>query len=137
MCTIVSFWLQLHWGFRAPIVIFLSDGECSLEDTTIYGICRRAVALGLVFPNIFPSAFETSLLSRSHSRKPLSFHAVSFGADNYSHSLRRMAQIAREVQNNAPRDPLAPPNSVIESSYTNALDTVRHILQYIMDVFEV
>ena len=36
-----------------------------------------------------------------------------------------MAQIAQEVQNNAPRDPLLPANANIPSSYTEALDTVR------------
>ena len=36
-----------------------------------------------------------------------------------------MAQIAQDVQNNAPRDPLAPAAATILSSYTEALDTVR------------
>ena len=39
--------------------------------------------------------------------------------------LRRMAQIALDAQNNAPRDPLAPAAATILSSYTEALDTVR------------
>jgi hypothetical protein len=36
-----------------------------------------------------------------------------------------MAQIALDVQQNAPRDPLLPANANIPSSYTEALDTVR------------
>ena len=36
-----------------------------------------------------------------------------------------MAQIALDVQNNAPQDPLLPANAYIPSSYTEALDTVR------------
>ena len=45
--------------------------------------------------------------------------------------LRRMAEIAREAQNNAPRDPLAPAAATILSSYTQALDTVSvHVSQY-------
>ena len=36
-----------------------------------------------------------------------------------------MAQIALEVQNNAPQDPLLPMTASIVSSYTEALDTVR------------
>ena len=36
-----------------------------------------------------------------------------------------MAQIALDVQNNAPQDPLLPANAHIPSSYTEALDTVR------------
>lgn len=38
-----------------------------------------------------------------------------------------MAQIAREVQNNAPQDPLLPPAARIESSYAEALDTVSRV----------
>jgi len=58
-------------------------------------------------------------------RRPLSFHAVSFGHDAASSSLRRMTQIALDVQNNAPQDPLLPATANIPSSYTEALDTVR------------
>lgn len=68
-----------------------------------------------------------------HARKPLSFHAVSFGQDSRS-SLRRMSQISLEVQkiaqasleaqNNAPHDPLQPATATIPSSYAEALDTV-------------
>jgi len=39
--------------------------------------------------------------------------------------LRRMAQVAREVQATAPRDPLLPPDAHVESSYATALDSVR------------
>ena len=49
---------------------------------------------------------------------------MSFGPDGSSWYLRRMAEIAREVQNNAPRDPLVPVAATIFSSYTQALDTV-------------
>ncbi len=55
-------------------------------------------------------------------RKPLSFHAVSFGPHNST--LRRMAQIALEIQKAAPRDPLLPASEKIESSYSEALDSV-------------
>ncbi|KAI0692274.1 hypothetical protein BC835DRAFT_1277959 [Cytidiella melzeri] len=83
---------------RAPVVIFLSDGECSVSDGTIRDLCRRAVALGT----------------------PLSFHAVAFGPSNQN--LRRMAQIATEVQNTVPADPMHP---VVPSSYVEALDSIR------------
>jgi hypothetical protein len=36
-----------------------------------------------------------------------------------------MAQIALDVQNNAPQDPLLPATASVPSSYTDALDTVR------------
>ncbi|KAJ7180916.1 hypothetical protein C8R46DRAFT_595271 [Mycena filopes] len=93
-----------HWSTeRTPVIIFLSDGECSIADETVRGVSRSAVALG----------------------KPLSFHAVSFGSASQSAVLRRMAQIALEVQTNAPRDPLTPSEAIISSSYSEALDTVR------------
>ncbi|KAJ7722957.1 hypothetical protein B0H16DRAFT_1895971 [Mycena metata] len=93
-----------HWSTeRTPVVIFLSDGECSVTDETVRGLSRSAVRHG----------------------KPLSFHAVSFGRASQSAVLRRMAQIALEVQTNAPRDPLTPPEAIINSSYSDALDTVR------------
>lgn len=61
-----------------------------------------------------------------NARRPLSFHAVSFGQDTASSSLRRMADIALDVQqNNEPQDPLLPATTSVPSSYTEALDTVR------------
>lgn len=36
-----------------------------------------------------------------------------------------MAQLALEIQNNAPQDSLLPADSVIYSSFTTALDTVN------------
>jgi len=84
-------------------VIFLSDGEDDIADESIYDMCHSAARRG----------------------RPLSFHAVSFGQDVASASLRRMAQIALGEQQNAPRDPLLPANANIPSSYTEALDTVR------------
>jgi len=36
-----------------------------------------------------------------------------------------MAQIALQVQSNAPQDPLRPAAATIPSSYTEALDSVR------------
>ncbi|KAI9462918.1 hypothetical protein BJY52DRAFT_1221931 [Lactarius psammicola] len=93
-----------HWSTeRTPIVIFLSDGESYVRDEAIYDVCRGAVSQG----------------------KPLSFHTVSFGEESSSSSLRRMAEIALEVQKNAPSDPLLPAAANIPSAYTEALDTVR------------
>ncbi|KAI5122456.1 hypothetical protein M0805_008767 [Coniferiporia weirii] len=93
-----------HWSTeRAPVVIFLSDGECSMTDNIMYSLCRKAVSLG----------------------RALSFHAVSFGPEGSSTWLRRMTQIAQEVQAHAPRDPLLQANAVVASSYSVALDSVR------------
>ncbi|KAI0246356.1 hypothetical protein BJV78DRAFT_169146 [Lactifluus subvellereus] len=75
---------------RTPIMIFLSDGECDVSDEAIQDVCRSAVQRG----------------------KPLSFHAVSFGPDGSTATLRRMARLALDIQNNAPRDPLLPARRV-------------------------
>ena len=50
------------------------------------------------------------------------FHAVSFGEDFCSDTLRRMADIAREIQKNAATTEAA---TKLESSFLQALDTVR------------
>ncbi|KAF8490260.1 hypothetical protein F5888DRAFT_1133448 [Russula emetica] len=96
--------MEENWSTeRTPVMIFLSDGECSLEDDVIQDVCHSAVGRGM----------------------PLSFHAISFGNVRYTFTLQRMAQLALEIQNNAPRDPLLPAESIIPSSFTTALDTVR------------
>lgn len=94
--------MRQHWSTeRTPVVVFLSDGESSVSDHTMQSLGQAAVQLG----------------------KHLSFHAVSFGPRN--EVLRRMAQIARDVQNRAPRDPALPATAYVESSYAEALDSVR------------
>jgi len=91
-----------HWSNeRSPVLIFLSDGLCNVSHATVRSVCRAAIDNG----------------------KPLSFHTVSFGPHN--ETLRRMAQVAREVEATAPRDPLLPPDAHVESSYATALDSVR------------
>ncbi|KAL4063347.1 hypothetical protein J3A83DRAFT_4404551 [Scleroderma citrinum] len=93
-----------HWSTeRSPVIIFLSDGECSIEDQTMQDLCRASVQLG----------------------KAVSFHSVSFGHDASSTSLRRMSEIAEDAQKSAPRDPLSPPPATVRSTYTKALDTVQ------------
>ncbi|KAI0250888.1 hypothetical protein BJV78DRAFT_1154831 [Lactifluus subvellereus] len=112
--------MNAHWSTeRTPVVIFLSDGEDHIRDEPVYDICRSAVRQGFV-DYLF-------LLMAAHDRdvrRPLSFHAVSFGHDATSTSLRKMAQIALETQNNAPQDPLLPATANIPSCYTEALDTI-------------
>ncbi|KAG1719879.1 hypothetical protein EDB19DRAFT_1966852 [Suillus lakei] len=96
--------MEQHWSTdRSPVIIFLSDGECHIADQPVQDLCRSAIRLG----------------------KPLSFHAVSFGSGRSSTYLRRMSQIALDIQNNAPRDPLVPLGATVASSYTQALDTVQ------------
>ncbi|KAI0253465.1 hypothetical protein BJV78DRAFT_1153081 [Lactifluus subvellereus] len=86
-----------------PVMIFLSDGECSVSDEAIQDVCHSAIQHG----------------------KPLSFHAVSFGEDDSAATLRRMAELALEAQNEAPHDPLLPTAANIPSSFATALDSVR------------
>ncbi|KAF9218569.1 hypothetical protein BS17DRAFT_720337 [Gyrodon lividus] len=96
--------MEQSWSTeRSPVIIFLSDGECDIADHTMQDFCRTAIRLG----------------------KAVSFHSVSFGPDASSMYLRRMAEIAVDAQNNAPRDPLAPAAATVMSSYTQALDTVQ------------
>ncbi|KAF8840150.1 hypothetical protein BDN67DRAFT_904164 [Paxillus ammoniavirescens] len=96
--------MQRGWSAeRTPVVIFLSDGECRIQDQIVQALCRSATQLG----------------------KPLSFHAISFGRDSQSSTLRRMSQIALEAQRSAARDPLMPAAATVHSSYSEALDTVE------------
>jgi hypothetical protein len=102
-------------------VIFLSDGEDRVIDDVIFDLCRSSLIRGFVNS---PLVRFSGLADDANNRRPLSFHAVSFGQDASSASLRRMAQIALEVQNNAPHDPLLPAVANVPSSFTEALDTV-------------
>ena len=63
-----------------------------------------------------------SMIAHCLGRKPLSFHSVSFGTDTNVPVLRRMAETARQVQENAwlPAAGSGPP-----SSFAYALNTVR------------
>ncbi|KAF8483069.1 hypothetical protein JB92DRAFT_3033310 [Gautieria morchelliformis] len=95
--------LEKYWSNeRSPVVIFLSDGECAVSDNSIYDLAQKSLALG----------------------KALVFHSVSFGPNASSYYLRRMADIASEVQSRAPPDPLAAPGAGT-CSYTEAIDTIR------------
>jgi hypothetical protein len=115
--------------FRTPVMIFLSDGECSVPDTAIQDVCLSAVRLGCV------AFFLLNFITDFFQRKSLSFHSISFGPDTSSSSLRRMANVALGVQNNASRNPQTPATATasVLSSFAIALDTVRnspHLLQW-------
>ncbi|KAG2346994.1 hypothetical protein BDR05DRAFT_877146, partial [Suillus weaverae] len=84
-------------------IIFLSDGEHYITDQIIQDLCCSTVHLG----------------------KALSFHTVSFGPERASTSLQRMTQIALDIQNNAPRNPLALPAATVTCIYMQALDTIQ------------
>ncbi|KAF8508104.1 hypothetical protein BU17DRAFT_100044 [Hysterangium stoloniferum] len=93
--------LKEYWSDeRSPVVIFLSDGECSVSDATIDSIARKSLSLG----------------------KPVTFHSVSFGPNASSYYLRRMADIAGQIYATAPQELAAPGGGC---SYTEAIDTIR------------
>ncbi|EUC60520.1 cytochrome P450 family protein, putative [Rhizoctonia solani AG-3 Rhs1AP] len=95
--------IETHWSSdRAPVIIFLSDGECGIADNTVYDLCHFCVRQG----------------------KALAFHSVSFGPDTSSSSLRRMADIAHEVFASAPQDVLTAARGN-PCAYTRALDSVQ------------
>jgi len=103
-----------HWSTeRTPVVIFLSDGKSAIKDEPILDICRGAVRKG----------------------KPLSFHAVSFGWDSSSSSLRKMVQIASDVQKNALLQHPSLPSTAGPSSYSEALNTV-HLTETFLEFAE-
>ena len=106
---------KINFQRRMPVLIFLSDGEHRCGDEAMYDICRSAVRNGFVdFRPPSQVTYDTNL------RMPLSFHAVSFGNDSYTGKLRRMVQIAQEVEKSAPQNSLT---KSIPSSFTEALDT--------------
>ncbi|KAJ7656305.1 hypothetical protein DFH06DRAFT_991968, partial [Mycena polygramma] len=92
-----------HWDdSRAPVIIFLSDGENRIADETVEHLGLAAVGLG----------------------HPLSFHSVLFG-DNYGRAtLTRMAELALNIQNAAPNN-LNTAQCSVPSSFSEALDEVR------------
>ncbi|QRW13380.1 E3 ubiquitin-protein ligase TRIP12 [Ceratobasidium sp. AG-Ba] len=95
--------IESHWSSdRAPVIVFLSDGECNISDNTVYDLCRTCVRLG----------------------KALAFYSVSFGTDAYSASLRQMADIAHEVYATAPQDVLTAARGN-PCAYANAIDSIQ------------
>ena len=106
---------------RTPVMIFLSDAGWSVPDTVIQGLCHSAVRLGCV--NHF---FLHEYIIDSARRNPLSFHSILFGQGPESFYLRKMANVALEIQNNAPCNPLTPPS--VPSSFAIAPNTVRNLL---------
>jgi hypothetical protein len=102
-------------------MIFLSDGECSVPNAAIQNVCQSAVQLGYVFIDNAVHANKSFIM---WCRQPLSFHSVSFGPDSAS-SLRRMAKLALEIQNNVLSNHLRSAAKSIPSTFTTALDTVR------------
>ncbi|KAL5634326.1 hypothetical protein ACGC1H_002410 [Rhizoctonia solani] len=73
--------IESNWSSqRAPVLVFLSDGEDRIQEQSIRNLCTLAVKLG----------------------QGLAFYAISFGNDSESDSLRLMVSVAEQVFNGAP-----------------------------------
>jgi hypothetical protein len=70
------------------------------------------------------TATYVPIVTDNFIRKPLSFHSVLFGEDASSTTLRRMADIALEIQNDALRGVVLPAAANVPSSFAMASDTV-------------
>ncbi|KAJ7491893.1 hypothetical protein FB451DRAFT_510870 [Mycena latifolia] len=93
--------MREHWSdARAPVVIFLSDGECNGAEETVEHIGRTALELG----------------------HPLSFQSVLFGTTCGRGRLNRMAEVALEIQNSATNNAA---QRSIPSSFSEAPDEVK------------
>lgn len=58
----------------------------------------------------------------TYLRMPLSFHAVSFGTRSYMGKIRKLVEIAQEVEKSAPRNSLT---TSVPSTFSEALDSVN------------
>ena len=88
--------------------------------------CETFAAVQLLLGSSSPHHDSRKLGFNSNlHRRPLSLHTVSFGPHN--EVLRRMAQIANEVESRAPQDPMHP---LVPSQYAEAIDTVRAYIFY-------
>lgn len=83
----------------------------------MYEICRDAAR-----HRFAALLLHSQMTHRINARMPLSFHAVSFGPEKRSDVLRRMVEIAQEVERSAPQTSLL---KSVPSSFSKALSTVR------------
>lgn len=91
--------METKWSLqRLPVVIFLSDGEDSIEAGRMRKLCESAVEKG----------------------QPLAFYSVSFGIAKHTGVLRNMAEIARSIYASA-----GVGIQTIPCLYQNALSTVQ------------
>ncbi|KAG9014447.1 hypothetical protein FRB93_013572 [Tulasnella sp. JGI-2019a] len=136
--------MEAHWSTdRSPVVIFLSDGESSLDETVVYGICRGAAArqkslslhavsfasstsspqpYTMSSHNTMHTLFQPFTMSSRGTRGGYPRSSTTSSRRARDGSLQRMATIAEEVVQAAPKDPLSP---LIECSYTDAMNTIR------------
>ncbi|KAG8834732.1 hypothetical protein FRC17_007456 [Serendipita sp. 399] len=86
-----------------PVIIFMSDGECSIDSSVITEVCETTLKHG----------------------KGLAFHTISFGNNQSGRAtLREMADTARRVFAEAPEDCMIP-SAKEACTYTEAIDTIN------------
>lgn len=72
---------------RTPVMVFLSDGQSSVKEKTVIHLCRSsATRHGWITLHHFRR------IANELVRKPLSFHAVSFGPNGESASTITVAR---------------------------------------------
>ncbi|KAJ7781852.1 hypothetical protein DFH07DRAFT_764865 [Mycena maculata] len=101
----------------------------ALSVAEAYGSIGTIIGMHLLGRIRVSSSVQASCCDILVGRTPLSLQTVLFGRNTFSRSLRRMADLAREIQNSAPRDPM---QVSIPSSFSAALDTV-HLTQAFLD----
>ncbi|CAE6383430.1 unnamed protein product [Rhizoctonia solani] len=89
---------------RAPMIVFLSDGENSIERKKVEDLCKKCTQLG-------------------HA---LAFYSISFGRESSSSSLRLMKDVAESVFRSAPMAARgAMRGEDIPCKYSTAIDSVQ------------
>ncbi|CAE6449480.1 unnamed protein product [Rhizoctonia solani] len=88
----------------APMIVFLSDGEDTIDRRKVEDLCRKCTQLG-------------------HA---LAFYSISFGSDSSSSSLRLMANVADGIFRSAPMTARgAMRGTDIPCKYSTAIDSVQ------------
>ncbi|KAG8926003.1 hypothetical protein FRC01_009457, partial [Tulasnella sp. 417] len=135
LSALYGFWITRGSGSTGPrrdaysVITFdsytqtqISNDSTSTSDDLLDRLVQLRAGGGTDFDAALRETRTVMSNNWSTDRKPLSFHAVSFGQDSSSTSLRRMITVAERVAQDAPRDPLSP---VVPCSYSDAMDTIR------------
>ncbi|CAE6523134.1 unnamed protein product [Rhizoctonia solani] len=96
--------IERNWhADRAPMIVFLSDGEDSIDRSKVEQLCKKCTQLG-------------------HA---LAFYSISFGSDSSSSYLRLMVNVADGIFRTAPMTARGAMRGVdIPCKYSTAIDSV-------------
>ncbi|CAE6534558.1 unnamed protein product, partial [Rhizoctonia solani] len=97
--------IERNWhADRAPMIVFLSDGEDSIDRSKVEQLCKKCTQLG-------------------HA---LAFYSISFGSDSSSSYLRLMVNVADGIFRTAPMTARgAMRGADIPCKYSTAIDSVQ------------